>query len=269
MSTEDARLAGIVPPLGHHVPKAPPRDVLFTPFRLARTALRIALRLRTLRRNPLGSPEIRAVMMELLELLGIRLTMWGMDRLLPGGQLLMWNQTSHLDHFVLGAVIPVPFRSLYNIEVARIPFYRSWLERNGHYLVDRFDEAQWRRSIEQAAAWMREGNTMLVSPEGTRSWDGHILPMKRGAMWLARTARLPVVPVVIYGARDALPRGRFSIVPGQVEAEIRPPIPTEPLASETVGRLEQVIADAFRQALAEGPPSLRKGALPPASAPNC
>src|SRR5262249_50614453 len=160
--------------------------------------------------------ELREALRHHLELLGLNLEISGMERLISGGQVLMWNQTSHLDHLVLVAAIPVQFRSLYNIEVARTPVYGQWLRRQEHFLVDRFDEAQGRASVARAAAWVREGNTLLVSPEGTRSWDGQLLPMKRGAFILATQAQRPIVPMALYGAQRALPRGRSVVAGGTI-----------------------------------------------------
>ena len=73
-----------------------------------------------------------------------------------GGVVFMWNQESHLDHFVLGAAVPRPFHSLYNLEVSRIPLYGEYLRRSGHFLVDRREETQWRASVAAAASHVRE-----------------------------------------------------------------------------------------------------------------
>src|SRR5215470_10224699 len=123
----------------------------------------------------------------------------------------MWNQTSHLDHLVLPAAIPRPFHSLYNNELRDTPIYGRYLADSGHFWVDRTDEAQWRPQLAKVAARVREGACVLVSPEGTRSWDGRLLPMKRGAFLLARAAGRPIVCVTITGARACLPRGRAAV----------------------------------------------------------
>jgi putative phosphoserine phosphatase/1-acylglycerol-3-phosphate O-acyltransferase len=54
---------------------------------------------------------------------------------------------------------------------------------------------------------LREGRTLAIAPEGSRSWGTRPGAFKRGAFYLARRARVPLVPVVIHNAADVLPRG--------------------------------------------------------------
>lgn len=141
-----------------------------------------------------------------------------------GGLIFMWNQESHLDHLVLGAVMPRPFHSLYNLEVSRIPLYGEYLRRNGHFLVDRTDERQWREAVARAAAHVQDGACVLVSPEGTRSWDGRLLPMKRGAFLLAEQAQRPIVCVTVIGGHARLPRGACVVRSGAMRVVFCEPI---------------------------------------------
>jgi 1-acyl-sn-glycerol-3-phosphate acyltransferase len=240
---EEARLAGVLPPLGHVVPPAPWADRLLTPWRLARAIARFLVRRHHM--GPSGSASLRAEFTGLLATLGVGLRVRGEDRLCDGGHVLMWNQTSHLDHLLLAAAIPVPFRSVFNLEVAKVPGYGPWLRSQGHLLVDRFDEAQWRRSLGEAAAWVREGNTLLVSPEGTRSWDGRLLPMKRGAFLVAVDSGRPIVPVLVRGAHACLPRGRFAIARGEIDVSFLEAIPTAGYAEDTRAELQAKVAGAL------------------------
>ncbi len=254
MSDEEARLAAILPPVGHTVPPATVAEQVRGFARVLRFSARFLLRMRALEDIALGSPAFREESSAFLRTLGIQVEIRGETHLQRDGQVLMWNQTSHLDHLVLGVAIPVAFRSLYNVELAKVPRYGPWLRKQGHFFVDRFDEAQWRASIAEAAAWIREGNTVLVSPEGTRSWDGRLLPMKRGAFLLAVAAQRPIVPVVVRGAQPLLPRGRFTVKPGIIAVEFLEPIPTEGYTEETRTALEAHVAERFREALQDGPP---------------
>lgn len=88
---------------------------------------------------------------------------------------------------------------------ARVPFLSEFLRTRGHIHVDRRDPAQWRPAIARAAARVAAGEAVLVSPEGTRSRDGRLLPFKRGAFDLALASRRPIVCVVVRGAHAASP----------------------------------------------------------------
>lgn len=170
-----------------------------------------------------------------LERFGVTFDVTGTERVpADGGLVFMWNQVSHLDHLLLGASIPRPFACIYNNEVARFPLYGNHLRRRGHFWVDRRDEAQWRPAIERAASFVQGGGCVLVSPEGTRSWDGELLPFKRGAFQLVERAARPVVCVTFVGAGACLPRGRFTVTPGHVRAVLSEPIPAPEATPERI-----------------------------------
>lgn len=173
-----------------------------------------------------GLAEIGARSRRVLEGMRVDVQVEGRDRVpREGGLVLMWNQTSHLDHLILALALPRPFFTVYNNEIRRTPFYGRLLERGGHFWVDRTNEVQWRASIAAAATRIREGACVLVSPEGTRSWDGRLLRMKQGAFALARQSGRPIVCVTVLGAHERLPRGCAAVRPGPVRVTFSDPIP--------------------------------------------
>jgi 1-acyl-sn-glycerol-3-phosphate acyltransferase len=139
--------------------------------------------------------------------------------------------------------IPRPFHLTYNNEVRRFPIYGRYLAASDHFWLDRNDEAQWRPQLARAADRIRNGACVLVSPEGTRSADGRILPMKRGAFILARAAGQPIVCITLRGARDRMPRGHLGIKPGAVSIELSHPIPidTPDLEARVVATFETAL----------------------------
>jgi 1-acyl-sn-glycerol-3-phosphate acyltransferase len=254
MTEAEARAAGVLPPEGWQAPRPPFPARAMSAIAWSRL-YRYASREWRTRHDP-GRPEglerARRFCRGALEALDLELVIRGDDRLPPKerGVLFMWNQTSHLDHLILGAVVDRPVRSLYNIELAKVPVYGDWLRRQKHYLVDRYDEEQWRRSIAQAARDVREQNvSILISPEGTRSWDGKLLPMKRGAFILAIDSGAPIVPIIIRGAHEALPRGSGVIRAGRtIEVEFAEPVPTAGYTQQTRTDLKKRVADVWRLA---------------------
>lgn len=171
-----------------------------------------------------------------------------------GGLVFMWNQESHLDHLSLAAAMPRAFFSLFNNEVARVPFYGSHMRAAGHVHVDRKDEAQWREGVASAAARVAAGECVLVSPEGTRSWDGELLPMKRGAFMMAMAARRPIVCVTLIGGHARMPRGSAVVRPGPMRVVFSEPIPVreaDPEDEEARATLKARIAATFERAKRE------------------
>lgn len=244
--TDDPVALGRVPPPGWRPPpRAPVTAAARQAFVLARLAARA---LREVPRERSGSASGFEVYRQLchrgLAELGVSLEVLGAERVpAEGGIVLMWNQESHLDHLALPAALPRPVLSLYNNAVARTPLYGEYLRRRGHFHVDRKDEAQWRASLGRAAEAAREGACIIVSPEGTRSWDGRLLPMKRGAFLLARMAQRPIVCVTVVGGHERLPRSVFTVRPGRMKVVFAEPIVVEGDAEA----LETTVAQTFRE----------------------
>jgi 1-acyl-sn-glycerol-3-phosphate acyltransferase len=194
-----------------------------------------------------GLAEVRQRCAALLERAGVEVDVRHAERVpREGGFVFMWNQTSHLDHVLLPVAIPRAFHLTYNNEVRRFPIYGRYLAASDHFWLDRTDENQWRAQLDIAARRIRdEGACVLVSPEGTRSWDGRILPMKRGAFILARAAQRPIVCVTLRGAHERMPRGRIGIRPGRVTIELSHPISIESpdLEARVVATFQAALSD--------------------------
>jgi 1-acyl-sn-glycerol-3-phosphate acyltransferase len=195
-----------------------------------------------------GLAQIAGRFARVLARLGVEVEVRHRERVpAEGGVTFMWNQESHLDHLVLPVAIPRPFFTTYNNEVARLPFYGAQLRRGGHVHLDRNDEAQWRPAIARAAERVRGGECVLVSPEGTRSRDGRLLPMKRGALLLARTSGRPVSCVTVVGGHLRLPRGSAFVRKGRLVVDFAQPIdgglPDAELAAAVAATFERLKAE--------------------------
>jgi 1-acyl-sn-glycerol-3-phosphate acyltransferase len=191
-----------------------------------------------------GLAGMRRFSVRALRSFGVPLEIIGTERVpSEGGLLFMWNQTTHLDHLILAAAMPRPFLSLYNNEVAAKPIYGEHLRRAGHFHVDRTNEVQWRESIARAAAALNAGACILLSPEGTRSWDARLLPMKRGAFELAREAGRPIVCVTVIGGSARLGRGCMVVRPGPIRVVFSAPLTGEPLEEQVVATFEATLRE--------------------------
>jgi 1-acyl-sn-glycerol-3-phosphate acyltransferase len=65
---------------------------------------------------------------------------------------------------------------------------------------------------------------MTIYVEGHRSFDGKLLPFKKGPFYLAEECKVPVVPITISGTEEVMPKARFAIQPGTVTVEFHDPI---------------------------------------------
>ncbi|MDE5869813.1 MAG: 1-acyl-sn-glycerol-3-phosphate acyltransferase, partial [Muribaculaceae bacterium] len=69
-----------------------------------------------------------------------------------------------------------------------------------------------------------DGMSLVIFPEGSRSWDGNMIPFKRGAFMLASEFGLPVVPITIDGSFKAMPRTTYNMTPAKITLTIHKPI---------------------------------------------
>lgn len=104
-------------------------------------------------------------------------------------------------------------------------FMVGWACRKaGHVYVDDQNISNIRHTIAEAEQKLKGGRSMVIFPEGSRSWDGKMIPFKRGAFMLAAEFKLPVVPITIDGSFKAMPRFTYNICPTTITLTIHPPI---------------------------------------------
>jgi len=160
-----------------------------------------------------------------LPVLGLRVSVSGLDRLPQGSCVVVANHSSYLDGIVMKAVLPPRFSFVIKREAASMPVAGFLLKRIGSEFVDRHDHAGRRRDALRVLRRAEQGHALVFFPEGT--FDG-VRGLKRfhvGAFAAAVRGGMPVVPVVIHGARRALPNRAVIVRPGRLRVEILGPIP--------------------------------------------
>ena len=91
-------------------------------------------------------------------------------------------------------------------EIFRVPFIGWNMRMNDYVGLVRGDAASIERMLLECKRHLQAGSSIMIFPEGTRSEDGQIKAFKRGAFSLAKELDLPIVPIVIDGTRNALPK---------------------------------------------------------------
>jgi 1-acyl-sn-glycerol-3-phosphate acyltransferase len=113
----------------------------------------------------------------------------------------------------------------------------------GFIPLERGNRDQSLPAIERAAAALREGNSFLIFPEGTRSRGGELQPFKKGGFIMAIKAQAPIVPVAIKGARAAMRKGSPIIYPVTVSVRLGEPVETTGLGLDDRDRLVSTVRD--------------------------
>ena len=183
---------------------------------------------------------------------GIGVSVSGLEHLDPTrSYVFMSNHQSNFDIPVLLAHLPVQFRWIAKAELFKIPIFGRGMRGAGYISIDRSNRRSAIESLQQAARRIREGTSVMIFPEGTRSTDGTIRPFKKGGFVLAVDAGVPVVPIVVQGTFAIMPRNRWTIRPGQVTLAIHPPIATTAFTRKTKDDLltmvHQRITESFEQ----------------------
>ncbi|RMH36842.1 MAG: 1-acyl-sn-glycerol-3-phosphate acyltransferase [Deltaproteobacteria bacterium] len=181
----------------------------------------------------------------------IRLDVRGVDRVPTDRSLIyMSNHQSHMDIPVLYATMPSPtVRMVAKKELFRIPIFGQAMIAADMVRVDRSSRQEAIASLRRASALIDSGVSLWIAPEGTRSRDGKIGPLKKGGFHLAIDTGTPIVPVAIVGTRNILPPGSIRTRPGQtVRVTFGAPIPVD---GETVDSLMRKV-DAFLREHVEG-----------------
>jgi len=169
-----------------------------------------------------------------LPVLGIRLTVDGLERLPEGSCVVVANHASYLDGIVMKAALPPRFSFVIKREAASMPVAGFLMKRIGSEFIDRYNEGGRRRDALRLLRKAELGHALVFFPEGTFDEVPGLKRFHVGAFAAAVRGSMPVVPVVIHGARRALPNRAIIVRPGRVRVEVLEPItvPDSPRAAD-------------------------------------
>lgn len=146
---------------------------------------------------------------------GAKVVVHGAERLNnPEGAVFVANHVSWFDIFGLASVVPW-CSFVAKSELRKILLFGYAAEAAGIVFVDRENRKQAFASYEVAAKEVRRGRAIVVCPEGTRGTDYHLRPFKKGPFVLAIAAQTPVIPTVVHGTIEIMPKGTFWIRGGR------------------------------------------------------
>jgi len=192
--------------------------------------------------HPNGSWRTFQFILQILFTVWFRCRVRGLHHIPPtGGGLVLINHQSFLDPLLVQLALSRPMGFLARDGLYRVPFV-SWVLRK-HYCVPINRQSAGTASIRDCVRRMEHGFLIGVFPEGTRTHDGSVGEFKPGFMALVRRTRVPILPVGIAGAFEAMPKGAWFIRPRGIRVVFG-----EPLSSDDVepyrqrGREEDLIA---------------------------
>jgi len=144
------------------------------------------------------------------------------------------NHASHLDIGCLCGALPVNLHFIGKKELMYFPIVGWYMLIAGHIFIDRKSRKKAAESLKQAALKIREGKSVVMYPEGTRSADGTIGVFKKGAFHLAMDAGVQIIPVSMNGTEKVWPKSPNKITPGKVMIKIGKPIDSKDYTKATI-----------------------------------
>ena len=118
------------------------------------------------------------------------------------------NHQGAFDIFLIYGFLCRNFKWMMKRQLRQMPLVGKACESCHHIFVDKRGPSRIRETYDRARATLRDGMSLMVFPEGARTFTGHMGVFKRGAFMLADDIELPVVPLTINGSFDVMPRMR-------------------------------------------------------------
>ena len=180
---------------------------------------------------------------------GAKVRLHGEENLGDGSpRIFVSNHVSWFDVPALAAVLP-RYKFVAKAELFKVPVFGWGIRALGMVEIQRENRKAAFEAYETAAKKIREGNSVVVYPEGTRGFDYALRPFKKGPFVLAVAAGVPIVPVLLHGTIEALPRGSLRAHPGTIDVHLLEPIPTAGYDYERRDELMQRVRESMIAAM--------------------
>jgi 1-acyl-sn-glycerol-3-phosphate acyltransferase len=163
----------------------------------------------------------------IMKMTGSKVEVRGEQHFPDGPVLIVSNHEGDFDIPLLLGFVNKPFGFISKIEVKKVPVLSKWMDVMNCVYLDRKDRRQAVRSIREGVRLLKEGHSILIFPEGTRSKGKSIGEFKSGSLKLAKEAGVPIVPISIEGTADVFEKNGRLIKPANITLSICPSIPFE------------------------------------------
>lgn len=161
------------------------------------------------------------------------------------------NHQSQLDILVLSSLF-IPYKWVAKIEAFKIPIV-GWNMRMNRYIpIRRGEKKSIARMMQLCDRAIKDGNSLMIFPEGTRSLNGILRPFKTGAFSIALKNKVPILPIVINGTREALPKNTLMLTSKcDMEVRILDPISYDVFKGMAVEEMANMVRELIGKSVKE------------------
>jgi putative phosphoserine phosphatase/1-acylglycerol-3-phosphate O-acyltransferase len=150
---------------------------------------------------------------------------------------------------IIAKLLRKDFTAIAKHEIAKNPLVGPVFRVADTVFVDRKNQKKAIEALKPVVRTLRNGLSVAIAPEGTRSSGDLLGAFKKGPFHIAMQAKVPVVPIIIHNATDVLPKGGFFVRPAMVKVDVLPPVDTSKWAAESVEAHVAEIRDLYLRVL--------------------
>ena len=161
----------------------------------------------------------------------------------------IFNHQSGLDAVLMAKMMRRDMTGVAKKELLKNPIFGLMFAAAGVVFVDRADTGQAIKVLAPAVEALREGRSLAIAPEGTRSATARLGRFKKGAFHMAMQAGVPIVPIVFRNVLDALPKNALIVRAADVEAVVLPPVDTSNWTVKGLNAEIKAIRDRYLEVL--------------------
>ncbi len=162
----------------------------------------------------------------------------------------VFNHQSQADVLILPTLLRRDLAGVGKKEIGNVPILGKLMQFGGTVLIDRNNTASAREAMKPLVdVMLKEGRSVCIAPEGTRSTSTNLGRFKKGAFHLAMQAGVPIVPIVIHNAIDVAPRGQYVFKPATVKITVLPPVDTTSWTARNMDEQVHDVRDMFLEEL--------------------
>lgn len=158
----------------------------------------------------------------------------------------VFNHQSQADVIILPTLLRRDMASVGKKEIGDVPILGKLMQLGGTVLIDRENSRSALEAMKPLVDVLtKEGRSVCIAPEGTRSTSTNLGRFKKGAFHLAMQAGVPIVPIVIHNAIDVAPRGQYVFRPATVKVSVLPAVDTSEWNAVTMNQHVEQVRDMF------------------------
>lgn len=182
--------------------------------------------------------------------IGARVKAYGRDKVpQKGPMVIISNHQSTFDIPLIAGYVSGGISFIAKAEIAKIPAVAQFVKRLDGVFIERGNKLQTAGVIRNIIRVLKNGGTIMLFPEGTRSTDGKLKSFKKGSLAIPYRMKVPIIPVALDGTKDIMVKGKLLVKPAKVKLKVMDPVDPDEFESEE--DLEKYLHTLIAKALTE------------------